>query len=339
MGAQMKARITAVDYYLPEKTLTNADLSDEFPEWSVDKIASKTGIVTRHVASETEYSSDLAVGAARRLFSNSAIDPAQVDYLIVVTQSPDYYLPTTATLVHDQLGLRADAGSTDIALGCSGYIYALGLAKGLIESEQVASVLIVTADTYTKFLNPKDKSVRTIFGDGASATFVIADGNAGSISALTYGTDGSGAKHLIVPSGGLRTGTQLSPKSEPAVRGLEPGEYDLYMDGAEIFNFTIKVAPASVASILQKAGLQMDDVDLFVFHQANKYMLEHLRKKLDIPAAKFAIFMENSGNTVSSTIPIALTEASRTGMLRPGMKVLLLGFGVGLSWGGAVITW
>lgn len=335
----MNARIQAVDYYLPDGTLTNADLSAMFPEWSVDKIASKTGIHTRHIASDSEFSSDLAVRAGQRLFESASIVPAQVDFLIVVTQSPDYFLPTTAALVHDQLGLRSDAGSTDVNLGCSGYVYALGLAKGLIESGQVTNVLVVTADTYTKFINKDDKSVRTIFGDGASATLVSDDGGADSLSSFTYGTDGTGAKHLIVPRGGLRSGADIAPKSATSERGLQPNNYDLFMDGAEIFNFTIRVAPASVVSILGKAGLEMEDIDLFVFHQANEYMLEHLRKKLGIPKEKFPILMGESGNTVSSTIPIALAEAERSGVLLPGMKVLILGFGVGLSWAGATLIW
>ena len=335
----MSARIAAVAYYLPERTLTNEDLAAQFPEWSVDKIAAKTGITTRHIAGEDEFSSDLAVAASERLFDSAGIDPMSIDYLILVTQSPDYYLPTTAALVHDRIGLRRDAGSTDITLGCSGYIYALGLAKGLIESGQVANVLVVTADTYTKFLNENDKSVRTIFGDGGSATLVSDEGAPDELGAFTYGTDGSGAGHLIVPSGGLRSGAELSPKSDPTERGIPAGRFDLFMDGAEIFNFTIRVAPESVAGVLAKAGLQMDDIDLFVFHQANRYMLEHLRKKLEIEPERFPILMGESGNTISGTIPIALADAQQQRLLRPGMKVLLLGFGVGLSWAGAVVTW
>jgi 3-oxoacyl-[acyl-carrier-protein] synthase-3 len=335
----VSARITAVDYHLPEGTLTNEDLAAEFPEWGVEKIADKTGIRTRHIAAEDEFSSDLATAAARRLFGHAGIDPATVDYLILVTQSPDFFLPTTAALVHRDIGLRLDAGATDIALGCSGYIYALGLAKGLIESDQASNVLIVTTDTYSKFLNDRDKSVRTIFGDGASATLVGNDGEPDDVGAFAYGTDGSGAAHLIVPAGGLREGTELSPRSPASARTLAPGRYDLFMDGPEIFNFTIRIAPESVARVLDKAGLTMDDIDLFVFHQANRYMLEHLRKKLGIEPERFPILMAESGNTVSGTIPIALVDAERQGVLRPGMRVLLLGFGVGLSWGGAVITW
>ncbi|MEO7126696.1 MAG: ketoacyl-ACP synthase III [Nakamurella sp.] len=335
----MNARISAIDYYLPENTLTNADLSAEFPEWSVEKIARKTGITNRHVAADDEFSSDLAVRAAERLFARGSIDPGAVDYLLLVTQSPDYFLPSTAALVHERLGLRSNAGATDVSLGCSGFIYALGLAKGLIESEQASTVLVVTADTYTKFLNPQDKSVRTIFGDGASATLITADGTADSLYAFSYGTDGSGAGHLLVPHGGLRPGEVLSPESAPDRRGLATTAYDLFMNGAEIFNFTIRTVPGLVDSVMAKAGLAVDDVDLFVFHQANKFMLEHLRTRLGIPAEKFPILMADSGNTVSGTIPIALAMAVESGILQRGMTLLLVGFGVGLSWAGSAVTW
>ena len=336
----MQARISAVDYYLPERILSNEDLSAEFPEWSVEKISAKTGIDRRHIAGEDEFSSDLAIAAGRRLLSERGIDPESIDYLIVCTQSPDFYLPTTACIVHEGLGLRSTAGAADLNLGCSGFIYALGQAKGLIESGQVSNVLVVTADTYTKFVNPSDKSVRTIFGDGAAATLVTAEaGDTSGITAITYGTDGSGAGKLVVPHGGMRQGRDIEAKSPAAERGLESNGYDLYMDGPEIFNFTLRVVPDSVDAILAKAELGLDDIDLFVFHQANAFMLEHLRKKLKVPKEKFFVALAESGNTVSSTIPIALTEAVRQGALQPGMRVMLLGFGVGLSWGGLVLNW
>lgn len=335
----MGARISAVDYYLPEQVLGNDDLAREFPEWTVDKIAAKTGIVNRHIAAKDEFSSHLAIAAARGLFARHGIDPGTIDYLIVCTQSPDFYLPSTATLVQDQLGLRTDIGASDITLGCSGYVYALGLAKGLIESGQVSNVLVVTADTYSKFINPRDKSVRTIFGDGAAATLVVASDTTDAMTAFTYGSDGSGGKSLIVPSGGLRGGTGIAPKSAVGARDLEESGYDLYMDGPEIFNFTLRVVPETVEAVLAKGRLGLDDVDLFVFHQANRFMLEHLRKKLGVPESKFFVSMEESGNTVSSTIPIALADAERQGVLREGMTVMIVGFGVGLSWGGALVRW
>lgn len=335
----MSARIAAVDYFLPDEVLTNEDLSREFPEWSVEKISAKTGVDRRHISAADEFSSDLAIAAGRALFENQGIDPNSIDYLIVCTQSPDYYLPSTACIVQDGLGIPTSAGATDITLGCSGYIYGLGLAKGLIESGQAARVLVITADTYTKFINPSDKSVRTIFGDGAAATLVTDGGDSKSITALTYGTDGAGAKSLIVPNGGLRSGNDIQPKADAITRKLETSGYDLYMDGPDIFNFTLRVVPATVSTILEKAGLEQDDIDLFVFHQANAFMLEHLRKKLGVPAERFFVSLAESGNTVSSTIPIALANAERSGALKPGMRVMLLGFGVGLSWGGLVMTW
>lgn len=335
----MNARVSAVSYYLPEDVLTNADLHEAFPEWSVDKIADKTGIGRRHIAKPDEFSSDLAISAAHALFREHDISPEAIDYLIVCTQSPDYYLPTTACIVQDALGLRKTVGAVDINLGCSGYIYALGQAKGLIESGQVENVLVITADTYTKFINKEDKSVRTIFGDGSAATFVTSDGASEGIYGVTYGTDGSGAKHLIVPRGGLRTGEQLAPKSSAELRELNKGSFDLYMDGPEIFNFTLRVVPGALEGVLESAGLGIDEIDLFVFHQANAFMLEHLRKKLGVASEKFFVSLAESGNTVSSTIPIALADAKEQGVLVSGMKVLLLGFGVGLSWGGLVLDW
>ncbi|UOQ57709.1 ketoacyl-ACP synthase III [Leucobacter allii] len=336
----MQARIVAIESHLPEAVLTNEDLSAEFPEWSVEKISAKTGIHRRHIAGEDEFSSDLAIAAGRALLERRGIDPETIDYVIVCTQSPDYFLPTTACIVHAGLGLRQNSGAADLNLGCSGYVYALGQAKGLIESGQASRVLVITADTYTKFVNPADKSVRTIFGDGAAATLVAAeDTETEGIGAITYGTDGTGAGHLVVPHGGLRRGTDIAPKSAPAARDLESSGYDLFMDGPEIFNFTLRVVPESVQAILEQAELGLDDIDLFVFHQANAFMLEHLRKKLKVPTEKFFVALAETGNTVSSSIPIALAEAERQGALRPGMRVMLLGFGVGLSWGGLIVTW
>lgn len=333
------ARISSLAYSLPDGMLTNDDLASEFPQWSVEKISKKTGIAVRRIAAADEYSSDLAARAASSLFDAQGIDPGSVEFLILCTQTPDYFMPTTAALVQDAIGLPRSVGALDVNLGCSGYVYSLGLAKGLIESGQVGNVLVLTADTYSKFLNPHDKSVRTIFGDGASATFVTSDADQESLRGFSYGTDGSGGKHLMVPNGGLRPGNSLLPESSPGNRGLSTSGYDLYMNGPEIFNFTLEVIPQTMSQVLEKAGLELQEIDLFVFHQANAYMLEHLRKKLQIDSSKFFVFLKQSGNTVSSTIPIALSEAERTGTLQRGMKVLLLGFGVGLSWGGSVITW
>lgn len=331
-----RARIGPIAHYLPERVLDNEELVAAYPDWSVGKIAAKTGISRRHVAAEDEYSSDLAVRACEVLFANGGCEPDAVDFLILCTQSPDYYLPTTATIVHGRLGLRKDAGAMDINLGCSGYVYSIGIAKGLIDSGQANTVLVVTADTYTKFLNPGDRSVRTIFGDGAAATLVLSDGDENSIAGVVYGSDGAGAGNLVVPNGGLRSGNDISPKSSAATRGLVEGRYDLFMDGPEIFTFTLEVVPRTVQAVLDKAGSTLADIDLFVFHQANAFMLEHLRRQQGIPAEKFFISLADTGNTVSSSIPIALDDARARGRLRVGDRVMLVGFGVGYSWGGLI---
>ena len=335
----MNARIVAVDYALPSSALTDETLAEQHPEWNVARLSKSTGIQNRWVAGPDEFSSDLAVKAALKLFARHSIDPMRIDYLILCTQTPDFPLPTTACIVQAQIGLRQDVGAVDITLGCSGYIYGLGLAKGLIESGQVQNVLIITVDTMSKLANANDKSTRPIFGDGAAATLVVGDSDHDGLTGFALRTDGSGGQHLVVPNGGLGDGNRFSAKSSPALRDLESNGFDLYMDGVEIFNFTLRVVPQCVADVLAGAGLEQDEIDLFVFHQANGFLIEHLRKRLGIPVEKFVVAMADYGNTSSSSIPIALVDAVEAGRVNSGDNVMLVGFGVGLSWGGVVVKW
>lgn len=337
----MKATIAAIEYYLPPAVSDTAQLAAEFPEWSVQKIEDKTGVKQRHIATGEECSSDLAVSAARQLFDSGVVTPAEIDYVLLCTQSPDYFLPTTACLVQDRLGIPATAGALDFNLGCSGYIYGLGLAQGLIETGQASNILLLTAETYSKFLHPKDRSVRTIFGDAAAATLVRAvDRCDPALGPYVYGTNGAGGPHLIVPTGGMREPrTADSATEQTDDSGNVRSRDNLFMSGADVFTFTLEVVPATVAKILERSGLAPDDIDLYVFHQANKYMLEHLRKKIKLPAEKFWVSMSHCGNTVSSTIPIALKDAVAAGKLQPGATVMLVGFGVGLSWGATIARW
>ncbi|HEX2746999.1 MAG TPA: ketoacyl-ACP synthase III [Verrucomicrobiales bacterium] len=334
----MNATIAGIEYHLPEKVLTSAGLAAEFPGWSVEKIQSKTGIEERRIAGDEEFASDLAVQAAEKLFAGG-IARDSIDALLYCTQSPDYFLPTTACLLQDRLGLPTTIAALDFNLGCSGYIYGLGLARGLIQSGQAKRVLFLTAETYSKFIHPGDRSVRTLFGDAAAATLVEARESAGLDGPFVYGTDGSGAQNLIVPAGGIRKPQAQNAEVITDDAGNQRTENHLYMNGPEIFNFTLRIVPATVESLLTKSGLALADIDLFVFHQANQYMLEHLRKRLGVPAEKFLVSMQKCGNTVSSTIPIALRMAQDAGQLQDGMKIMLLGFGVGYSWGGTVMTW
>jgi 3-oxoacyl-[acyl-carrier-protein] synthase-3 len=341
----MHAAIAAVCYHLPERILTNAELAAEFPSWTIDKISQKTGIERRHLAGPQECSSDLALAAARKLFATTSWRPEHIDFLLLCTQSPDYFLPTTACLLQDRLGVPTTAGALDFNLGCSGYVYGLSLAKGLIETGQARHVLLLTAETYSKLLHPEDRSVRTIFGDAAAATLVEAVDEAGPDGApwlgpFVFGTDGSGAQNLIVPTGGLRR--PRSAETAQAVsdnQGNRRSPENLYMNGTEIFAFTLRTVPQSIQALLDRAGKSMEDVDLFVFHQANEFMLEHLRRRLRIPREKFVLALRECGNTVSSTIPIALAEAAAADRLPRGARLMLVGFGVGYSWGATLLRW
>jgi 3-oxoacyl-[acyl-carrier-protein] synthase-3 len=336
----MKAAIRAIEYYLPTTVLTNAELASDFPEWAADRIEEKLGVAERHIAAPDQCSSDLGIAAARHLFDQSVCLPADIDFLLLCTQSPDYFLPTTACILQDSLGIPKTAGALDFNLGCSGFIYGLGLAKGLIESGQARNVLLITAETYSKFMHPRDKSVRALFGDAAAAVLIhgiAADEPA--IGPFVYGTDGSGAQNLIVPVGGLRQRVSTQQPLTEDENGNFRSPDDLYMNGPEIFTFTLSAVPRAFKDLLAKAHLTSGDIDLFAFHQANQYMLEHLCRKLKIPEDKFYVAMRYCGNTVSATIPIVLKHAALDGRLKAGHRVMLVGFGVGYSWGACLIRW
>jgi 3-oxoacyl-[acyl-carrier-protein] synthase III len=317
--------------------LSNEKLNQSFPEWDVNKISSKTGISDRHIAAPDEFSSDMAVKAAEKLFTEHNIDKSSIDFLLLCTQSPDYFLPTTACLVQDRLGLSTGIGALDYNLGCSGFVYGLGIAKGLISGGMAKNVLLITAETYSKFIHPKDKSNLTLFGDAAAATLVSAEEGFCSIGNFEFGTDGAGANNLIVKKGGMRNPNRDAGEDIIDEYGNVQNDSNLYMNGTEIFNFTSESVPVLIQKVLQKNAFTPDDIDLYIFHQANKYMLGHLRKKIKIPEEKFFIFLEGCGNSVSSTIPIALHEAVKQQKTPAGAKVVLAGFGVGYSWAGCTL--
>ena len=332
----MGAWIRAISYYLPEETLTNETLAEAFPEWDVDKVYNKVGVRTRHLAGKTETAGDLAEKAARKLFEEYGIASGEVDFLLLCTQSPDHFLPSTACILQDRLGIPTSAGAFDYDLGCSGCIYGLATAKGLIAAGLASNVLLLTAETYTKYLHPEDKSNKTIFGDAAAACLVSKEKGLAEIGDFVLGTDGSGAANLMVRSGAAR---QPEKTGRFAVDDDGHTNYEdyLYMNGSAIFNFTLETVPPLMKSLLAKSGLEKADVDYFVFHQANKYMLSTLRKVCGIPADKFYVDLEETGNTVSSTILIGLKECLETGKIVPAAKVMICGFGVGLSYGACLL--
>ena len=331
----MNAYIKGITYYLPEKILSYQKLVEEFPEWTVEKVANKIGIKERHVVGEKETALDLARCAGELFFEEHHIDKSSIDFILFCTQSPDYYLPTTACILQEQLGLSTHCGALDFNLGCSGFVYGLALAKGLIASDVARNILLVTSETYSKHLHPRDKGDRTIFGDAAAVTLVSTEGVA-EILDFSLGTDGKGAENLIVKSGGLR-----NPNKTDLVTfddsGNPIGDDFLYMNGSEIFNFTLEAVPPLVDDVLTKNNYTKENIDLFVFHQANKHMLNFLRKKIKIEEEKFYYYLENVGNTVSSTIPIALKEALADNSIKKDSSVLIAGFGVGYSWGGTIL--
>ena len=334
-----RAAIVAVRSFLPENKLTNEDLAKQFGDWHAGQILSKTGVALRGVAGEDECASDLGVAAAGRLFDAGVCAPDEIDFLIFCTQTPDYLAPTTACLIQDRLGLRTSCGAVDINQGCSGYIYGLALAKSLVEAGTAPTVLLVTADTYMKFINRRDRSLLTLFGDGAAATLVRAtEAESELIGPFVLGTDGRGANQIIVKSGGMRfRATPETAIEREDSSGNWRSDQNLFMDGGDVFSFALRTAPPTLEELLKKAGLSIDQVDFLIPHQANKFVLERLRAKLKFPADKFCIDMENCGNTVSSTIPIALESALERNRIKSGDRVALIGFGVGYSWGGTMI--
>lgn len=327
--------IKAISYYLPERVVTNEELVKEFPEWSVDKVAQKVGVNSRHLAADGETAGDMAEKAARKLFEEYKINPKSIDFLLLCTQSSDYFLPSTACVLQNRLGISKSSGAFDYNLGCSGCIYGLAMAKGLISAGIANNVLLLTSDTYNKYLHPSDKSNRSIFGDGAAACLISNEGFA-QIGEFSLGTDGSGANNLIVKTGASRHKEKTGNFIEDEEGHIWYDDY-LYMNGGAIFNFTLETVPEMIKVILAKNGLIQDSIDYYIFHQANRFMLNTIRRVCSLPMEKFYVNLATTGNTVSSTVLIGIKDCLENGTIAKGMKVMVAGFGVGLSWGGTVL--
>ena len=323
----MKVKISSISYHLPQKTEGVDDLQRDNPDWDMPKLLEKTGIRTRHIASSDQTASDLAYIAAEQLLCDTQIRN-QIDLLILVTQSPDYLLPTSACILQDRLRLSQNCMAFDINLGCSGFVSALSVAGGLIESGVVNTGLILCADTYSKYIDKHDRACRPIFSDGAAAILVERTAIE-SIGPFDFGTDGSGFAHLIVRRGGARDPDKASDHPHPI----------LEMHGSDVFVFTMRVVPACIVKLLARAGLNIDQVDLFIFHQASRLVIENLIRLMSLDEKKVFVNHEFIGNTVSATIPIALKDAVANGRLTTGQTVVLVGFGVGLSWSAVLLRW
>ena len=338
----MAARILGIAYHLPEKIETNDDLGRENPDWLMGSLNRKSGISARHISAPDETASDLGFRAAQKLLARELVDPGQIDYLLYCTQSPDQFLPSGACGLQDRLKLGKHVGAFDINLGCSGYVYGLQMARALLDVGDARNVLLVTADTYTKYIHPRDRTVRVLFGDGGAASLIgraEAD-TPGRIGPFVIGTDGAGAGNLIVPSGGLRL-----PRSPETARvrtdasGCSRCQDNLYMNGPAIFAFAITTVPKTILALLAKSRLAAEDIDWYVYHQANRLMLETLAVRSNVPEEKMVLALEGMGNTVSASIPIAIQDHVEAGKILAGQRLMLIGFGVGHSWGACIVEW
>ena len=332
----MGAKIKNIEFITPSIKLTNDDLKNEFQDYNFKRFETRVGIRQRFVAAKNETTLSLAEKACNKLLEKSNLKRNQIDYLILCTQSPEYKLPTTACILQDRLGLSKDIGAFDFNLGCSGYVYGLFLANKIVCKEK-KNILLVTSETYSKLLHPEDRSNRSIFGDAATATWVQYS-ETDEIGDFVLGTDGSGFDKLIVKNGGDKYPFIHDPEKLSYGSGNNYTENNLYMDGPEIYNFTSTRIPEVINGTLKKNNLQENQVDQFILHQANKILLNQIRVSLGIAKEKFYINLDNYGNTVSNTIPIALKEYLDENKDQKNTKsIILTGFGVGLSWASCLI--
>lgn len=336
----MNASIKRVVYNFPKRIVPNDDLMSENSMWDLTSITKKTGVEQRHIAEDDETALDISIGACKEFFKISGIEPHEIDAILYCTQTPDYIMPPNSLLIHRHFDFRKDVMAFDINLACSGYVYALTIAKSLIVSNVVRNVLLITADTYSKLINPRDRSTRTLFGDAASVSHIVACSDNQGIIAQNLGSEGKYFKKFYVPAGGFK-----NPKSESTSKtyldngGNLKSDENIFMDGMGIWNFIRSKIPEHILNLLDENNLKTKDVDLFIFHQASALTLDSLQKALKIPDEKMFRNIKNYGNTVSSSIPIALAQAHENGLINKGNLVLLSGFGVGLSYGSVLIQY
>jgi len=332
--------IRGVECELGSQTLSFEELEQRFGAEAMRKVYAGSGIRNRRVAPAGVCGSDLAFAAADRLLTRTGVSRDSIDLLIHCTQTPDYLMPTTACLLQNRLGLSKQVAAFDINLGCSQYVYALSVAHSMIVAGVANRALLLTGDTMSRTLNPKDRALVPLLGDAGSATLIEAASAGQGFLAFELGTDGSGANYLMTPASACRVPRTAETALEITdAEGNTRTQENTFMNGAAIFHFAISTVPKMMQNILAKLGLTLEQVDLVLFHQANRYMLDYLVKKLKIPQEKTHYCVEDVGNTSGSTIPLVLADAISAGKLKSGMLVLLVAFGVGLSWGSVAMRW
>jgi 3-oxoacyl-[acyl-carrier-protein] synthase-3 len=329
----MTSRISAIACHLPDRVVSNRDLMAENPAWNMSVIEQRAGVHSRHIARDGETAFDLAKQACDKLFSAQGQNVSSIDAIIFCTQTPDYIMPPNAHLLHKHLRMPDAVSAFDINLACSGYIYGLAIAHSFIHAGVARRVLLATADTYSRYIHPGDRSARVLFGDGAAVS-VIERGGEDGLSVFDLASNGEGYDKFFIPAGGQRLPLSPDTKKESIERsGNVRTPEHIHMDGFAVWSFINSAVPKQILAHLQKRGTTLQDMDQFIFHQASRMTLESLIKILKIPEAKVPMNLGTVGNTVSASIPMCLAQAIRDDRIRRGDRVLLSGFGVGLSYG------
>jgi len=330
--------IETIAYSLGKDTVTNEQLQAENPHWDIAKSVVRTGVISRPIAGLGVTALDLAYEAAVEVLKKSQLHVSDIDALIFCTQTPDHVLPPNSTLLHARLDMPTGVMAFDISHACSGFMYALGIARSLVASGTAHRVLVITADTYSRLVHPVDGSIRPLFGDGAAATIVSAEQPCMTILDMTFGTSGKHADRFIIKNGGARhKSSSVDEVVIPDKSGRIHSPNHIKMDGIGVLSFFNNAVPAAVRDILTKQNKSLDDVSLFVFHQASQLALEGIARSLKIPSSRILIDMAETGNLVSSSIPVVVAKLLANGSFAKGQLVVLCGFGVGLSWATALV--
>jgi 3-oxoacyl-[acyl-carrier-protein] synthase-3 len=328
----MAVYLRAIAYDLPVSVVSNSDMINGEIGWSSDKIRDKTGIESRHVLGQGETHSDLALTVCKKLFEKFSIGTSEIDVILYCTQSPDYFLPSNACMLQNQLGVPRTAGCFDFNLGCSGFTYGLWLSQSIIQSGNGRNVLLVVGDAYSRYCEESPLNIKCLFGDGVGAAVISKD----PISALadivhtTVGTDGSGWEQLVVKGGAGRSAAYGPERASPAY---------LSMNGPEVFSFALRNTKPAIMELLGVIGWSFDSVDKFLLHQANRFMIDKLRLSLGVSVDQVPVEISDVGNTVSATLPILICRSHEKGLLISGKRYVLAGFGVGFSWGNTALIW
>ncbi len=327
-GLVRGARISALGVHVPERVLTNDEIS-QFLDTSDEWITTRTGIHERRIARVDEAASDLGEVAARRCLESGGLDASEVDLVVVTTISPDHIMPATASIVADKIGAHR-AGAFDVQAGCTGFVYGLAIATAFVSADIYENVLVIGAEVLSKMVDWEDRTTCVLFGDGAGAVLVQPTDN-GSIFSFDLGNDGSGARKLVVPAGGTRM-----PASFETVRERD---HAMHMAGSEVFKFATRTVVDSCRRVLSDAGTAVEEVDLFVPHQANIRIIESASRRLGMQESQVFANLDRYGNTSCASIPICLHEAGESGRLKKGDTLLMAGFGAGLTWGSCLTRW